>query len=172
MRTALAAAAIEAISTIERAMLSIPDDVGAPFGFGRSCWSVFQLLARCCVGRRRPYMVRRGAAHSAVRHSSARNGWVVQPRPSLPRCRSCLVPQSFGRSRWDAARLAFDWPCKGNRPNNALPIRWRGWRESYSGFLHLAEVGRPVVRDGSRWLCGAVGQVLARPSVQPMIYFL
>ena len=131
-----------------------------------SCRSVVPLHPNSGVGRRRADLVRRGAAYPSVGHRSARDGRDVQSGASLPCGRPDRGARSSGDPAGHAQRRSAHRPYIGARSDDALPLGRRRWRQSNRGLLHVAPFGRPILRDGPRWLCREMGQILARASLQ------
>lgn len=92
----------------------------------------------------------------------------MQPRPSVPGRRSSGGTGSSRKLGRQADGNALDGPHHRKRPNHALPIGWRRWRQPHGRILRLAAVGGHFVRNGTRRIRCTMGSILAGAPL-PMI---
>lgn len=118
------------------------------------------------MGWRRSDLVRRRSAHTAVRHRCPRNRWPLQPGPSLPEGGRKGVARPSGIACRHARRHELHRSCAGQGTGDALRLERRGRGQSYRRLLHIAALGRPLMRDGARWFRGALEPILGKASLQ------
>lgn len=148
-------------------MVSNRDDVHAPARrFHRPRGADLRLHPYRGVGRRWTNLVRGRSAYTPLRYRHSRDGWNLSSMASLPRRR----PHRGTRSSCRIARQG--WRCATHRSRHcgrtgyAMQVSWFGRRQSHGRILQFAPIGRYFLRDGARRLCGEMGSVLARSSLQ------
>lgn len=135
-------------------------------GSRRFGWVIIPLHARPRVGRPQPLLVQRGAACSACRHRSTRDGWKLFSRAALSsglrgtgKGNVGKVGRPAGRPIGGRSSVSF-WTYA-----NLSQYGKRG-RQQNSGVVQFTLVGRCLVCSVGCQGCSALGSILGGKEMQ------